>query len=202
MKTGKRIGTGAVAVVAALAAAVPAASAAQTAPVVKAPASAASTRMPATVAATLAWPVLREGTNAQWPPATVRSLQYLLDAHGAKLTVDGAFGPRTNAAVLAFQRAHGLPANGVVDATTWKALIVTVQLGSRGYAVRAVQDQANFRNLKDGRSLVVDGVFGPRTRAWVVGFQQAMKTMVPGFTVDGVVGPQTWLALISEALSG
>ncbi len=197
MRTGTRIGTVTVAVVATLAVGVPAATAAQTAPV-----TAASTHMSATVATTLAWPVLREGANTQWPRATVRSLQYLLDAHGAKLTVDGAFGPLTKAAVLAFQRAHGLPANGVVNATTWKALIVTVQSGSRGYAVRAVQDQANFRNLKDGHSLVVDGIFGPKTRAWVVGFQQGMKTMVPGFMVDGIVGPQTWLALISEALSG
>ncbi|HZU58031.1 MAG TPA: peptidoglycan-binding domain-containing protein [Actinocrinis sp.] len=68
--------------------------------------------------------------------------------------------------------------------------------------MRAVQDQANFRNLKDGRSLVVDGIFGPKTKAWVVAFQQAMKTEVPGFQVDGIVGPQTWQALISEALSG
>ncbi len=197
MKTGRRIGAGAVAVVTALAVVVPAASAAQAAP-----AAAASVHVSATLSTTLGWPVLRQGTNAQWPLVTVRSLQYLLDAHGATLAVDGVFGPRTNGAVVAFQRAHGLSADGVVGAATWKALIVTVRVCSRGDAVRAVQDQANFRNLKNGRSLTVDGVFGPRTRAWVVGFQQAMQTMVPGFLVDGIVGPQTWAALVSEALSG
>jgi peptidoglycan hydrolase-like protein with peptidoglycan-binding domain len=201
MNTGKRIGAGAVAVVAAVAVGAPAASATQAAPVVKAQAATSATAAAAVVTLP-SWPVLRQGSNAQWPRATVRSLQYLLDAHGAKLAVDGAFGPLTNAAVVAFQRAHRLPANGVVNAATWKALVVTVQYGSRGYAVRAVQDQANFRNLKDGRSLVVDGIFGPKTKAWVVAFQQAMKTEVPGFQVDGIVGPQTWQALISEALSG
>ena len=201
MKTNMRVGTAATAVVAALAAGVPAVSAAQAVPAVAAQVTAAPAHVAAS-ATTLAWPLLRQGPNVQWPPATVRSLQYLLDAHGATLSVDGVFGPRTNAAVLTFQRAHGLHPDGVVGAATWKALIITVQSGSRGSAVRAVQDQANFRNLKNGRSLVVDGVFGPKTRAWVVGFQQAMRTMVPGFQVDGVVGPQTWLALISEALSG
>jgi peptidoglycan hydrolase-like protein with peptidoglycan-binding domain len=135
-------------------------------------------------------------------PATVRSLQYLLDAHGARLAVDGAFGSRTNAAVVAFQRSHHLPADGVVRAGTWKALIVTVRLGSRGDAVRAVQDQANFRNEKNGHSLNADGIFGPKTRAWVIAFQKAMRGMVPGFAVDGIVGQQTWAALVGEAMSG
>jgi len=201
MKTSKRIGTGAVAVVAALATGIPVASAAQAAPAAAAQAVTASAHASAAVTV-LGWPVLREGKNAQWPPTTVRSLQYLLDAHGARLAVDGTFGSRTDAAVVAFQRAHRLPADGVVRAATWKALIITVQLGSRGNAVRAVQDQANFRNLKNGHSLTVDGIFGPRTRAWVVGFQKAMRAMVPGFAVDGIVGPQTWAALVSEALSG
>jgi hypothetical protein len=38
---------------------------------------------------------------------------------------DGIFGPDTQAAVLAYQRMRGIPANGQVDATTW------VQLGIR-----------------------------------------------------------------------
>jgi peptidoglycan hydrolase-like protein with peptidoglycan-binding domain len=201
MKTSTRIGTGAVAAVAALAIGIPAASAAPAAAPSPAQATAATAHASATVT-TLGWPVLREGKNAVWPPATVRSLQYLLDAHGARLAVDGSFGPRTKAAVIAFQRARRLPADGVARAATWQALVVTVRLGSRGYAVRAVQDQANFRNLKDGHSLTVDGIFGPRTQAWVVGFQKAMRTMVPGLTVDGIVGTQTWAALVSEALSG
>ena len=149
-----------------------------------------------------AWPELRQGSNSAWPQVTVRSLQYLLNAHGARLTVDGVFGPKTKAAVVAFQHAKGLTASGVVQASTWRSLVVTVHRGSAGPAVRAVQDQVNFRNLKDGRTLAVDGLFGPQTEASVRAFQKAMAAEVAGFRVDGMVGPQTWQALVSEALSG
>ena len=148
------------------------------------------------------WPELRQGSNSAWPQVTVRSLQYLLNAHGARLTVDGVFGPKTKAAVVALQHAKGLTASGVVQASTWRSLVVTVHRGSAGPAVRAVQDQVNFRNLKDGRTLAVDGLFGPKTEASVRAFQKAMAAEVAGFRVDGMVGPQTWQALVSEALSG
>jgi murein L,D-transpeptidase YcbB/YkuD len=149
-----------------------------------------------------AWPVLREGRNPLWPPVTVRSVQYLLDARGARLGTDGVFGPKTRAAVLVFQRAHRLPANGVVARATWLDLIMTVRPGSKGQAVRAVQDQINFRNGRNGHTLDVDGVFGAKTEAVVLAFQRAMATQVPGFAADGIVGPQTWQALVSGALSG
>ncbi len=153
------------------------------------------------------WPVLRQGSNSLWPPVTVRSLQYLLNAHGssrmAPLAVDGVFGPRTNAAVLAFQSSHGLTVDGVVGRKTWSAVIVTVQRGSTGPAVRAVQDQVNSRNLRgDGPpTLVNDGLFGPRTDAWVRAFQANVGDSTP-IGVDGIVGPLTWQALISGAVSG
>jgi peptidoglycan hydrolase-like protein with peptidoglycan-binding domain len=65
---------------------------------------------------------------------TIRSLQYLLNARGAKLTVDGKFGARTKAAVIAFQRAKALKATGVVTASTWLKLIVTVRQPAAGRA--------------------------------------------------------------------
>jgi peptidoglycan hydrolase-like protein with peptidoglycan-binding domain len=142
------------------------------------------------------WPVLRQGANSAWPRVTVRSLQYLLNARGAKLTVDGVFGAKTKAAVVTFQRAHHLTADGVTGAKTWGALVVTVKLGSTGPAVRAVQDQANFRNGKSGFTLTVDGIFGPKTQLWIRAFQA-----VEGFKSDGVVGPLTWQALVTESLS-
>jgi murein L,D-transpeptidase YcbB/YkuD len=148
------------------------------------------------------WPVLKEGRNRLWPHVTIRSLQYLLKAHGARLAVDGAFGPKTRAAVNTFQSSHHLPAAGVVRVRTWKALVVTVKRGSSGPAVRAVQDQINFRNNKDGHALTVDGVFGSKTEAAVRAFQRAMSAQVPGFVADGIVGKQTWQALLTEALSG
>jgi peptidoglycan hydrolase-like protein with peptidoglycan-binding domain len=148
------------------------------------------------------FPVLRQGPNSTWPRVTVRSAQYLLRARGASLTVDGVFGSRTRAAVVAFQRSRGLVVDGVIGAQTWRSLIITVRLGSRGDAVRAVQDQVNFRNLRDGHTLNVDGIFGPATRRAVIGLQQGFATEISGFSVDGIVGPQTWPPLVNEALSG
>ena len=46
-----------------------------------------------------------------------------LVAAGARIGVDGAFGPETKAAVKAFQSAHGLPASGLIDTPTWTALL-------------------------------------------------------------------------------
>jgi murein L,D-transpeptidase YcbB/YkuD len=142
------------------------------------------------------WPLLRQGSNSAWPKVTVRSLQYLLDAHGAKVTADGVFGAKTTAAVAAFQRAHHLTADGVVGAQTWAALAVTLKLGSTGYAVRALQDQANYRTAKYGLTLKVDGVFGATTQLWVRAFQYA-----GGLAPDGIVGPLTWQALVTESVT-
>ena len=38
------------------------------------------------------------------------------------VTPDGAFGPKTEAALKAYQKKHGIPATGVVDAATWAKL--------------------------------------------------------------------------------
>lgn len=144
------------------------------------------------------WPVLSQGSNAKWPVATVRSLQYLLNAHGAHLVVDGVFGPRTDAAVRSFQRTHGLVADGIVGRRTWSAVIITVRRGSVGPAVKAVQDQADSRGTNGaGIVLAVDGIFGPRTDAWVRAFQYALAGHVIGFPVDGIVGPLTWSLLLT-----
>jgi peptidoglycan hydrolase-like protein with peptidoglycan-binding domain len=53
----------------------------------------------------------------------VADLQTILNArYGADLEVDGNFGKATEAAVKAFQKAHGLTADGIVGAKTWKAM--------------------------------------------------------------------------------
>ena len=54
---------------------------------------------------------------------SVTYLQSLLQARGHTLQVDGIFGPGTEAAVKAFQRAANLTADGIVGAKTWCALI-------------------------------------------------------------------------------
>jgi peptidoglycan hydrolase-like protein with peptidoglycan-binding domain len=148
-------------------------------------------------AALKGWPVLRQGPNSTWPKVTVRSLQYLLDAHGAKLAADGVYGVKTTNAVAAFQRARHLTVDGVAGAKTWSALIVSVKLGSTGYAVRAVQDQLNYRSSKYGFSVAVDGIFGPTTQLAVRAFQAAGR-----IAADGIVGPVTWQALVTESPVG
>jgi peptidoglycan hydrolase-like protein with peptidoglycan-binding domain len=148
-------------------------------------------------AALKGWPVLRQSPNSTWPKVTVRSLQYLLDAHGARVAADGVYGAKTTAAVVAFQRAHRLTVDGVVGAKTWGALIVSVRLGSTGYAVRAVQDQLNYRGSRFGFPVAVDGIFGQTTQLAVRAFQAAGKV-----AADGIVGPVTWQALVTGSLFG
>jgi peptidoglycan hydrolase-like protein with peptidoglycan-binding domain len=86
---------------------------------------------------------------------------------------------------------------------TWSALIITVRQGSQGDAVRRVQEEFQFRNLSGdpGTGLAVDGIFGPKTDAAVRGFQQALHQDISSVTVDGIVGPVTWRALVSGMLS-
>jgi len=102
--------------------------------------------------------------------------------------VDGVFGSGTTSAVRSFQSSQGLAVDGVVGSQTWQALVVTVQQGSTGPAVRAVQSQLNAH----GSSLTVDGVFGSGTTSAVRSFQSSH-----GLAVDGIVGSQTWQALVS-----
>ena len=42
---------------------------------------------------------------------------------GQPVQIDGSFGAETQAAVLQFQTAHGLPVTGIVDEATWQALL-------------------------------------------------------------------------------
>ncbi len=130
------------------------------------------------------WPTVRQGQSGR----QVSTVQYLLTAQGASLTVDGQFGSATAAAVSAFQSAHGLSADGIVGTTTWQALAGTVQQGSAVAAVQAVQDEL----VDHGFPLTVDGQFGPATAAAVRAFQTAH-----GLSADGVVATTTWQTLVS-----
>ena len=143
----------------------------------------------------LPWPIVRRGTQL-FP---VRPLQQLLRARDHPVSVDGIFGPRTESAVRGFQQDRGLAADGIVGPQTWSRLVVQVRRGSTGDAVRGVQEVIKFHDQSDGEGtpIQIDGIFGPRTEAWVRGFQTAVGT-----ASDGIVGPITWRAMVSGMLSG
>jgi peptidoglycan hydrolase-like protein with peptidoglycan-binding domain len=146
------------------------------------------------------WPVVTVGLNGH----PIKTLQYLLRARGHNVAVDGDFGPQTDGAVKAFQMSKGLPANGTVDPQTWSALIIQVQKGSHGDAVRGVQGEFQFRNESGNpnQGVQVVGDFGSQTDAGVRAFQHAISLDIPSMTVDGIVGPMTWQGLVSGRLSG
>jgi len=69
---------------------------------------------PSTVDATLASGA--QGDLVVWA-------QEHLISGGEQITVDGGFGPQTQAAVEAFQAAQGLEPTGIIDTPTWQALL-------------------------------------------------------------------------------
>ncbi len=133
---------------------------------------------------TRSWPILREGSSG----FRVTSLQYLLRYRGRSVTIDGVFGSGTKSAVVSFQSANGLTADGIVGTQTWEKLVATVSEGSSGDAVRAAQNALRAK----GYSVAVDGAFGSGTKSAVVSFQSAN-----GLTADGIVGLNTWAKLVS-----
>jgi peptidoglycan hydrolase-like protein with peptidoglycan-binding domain len=147
------------------------------------------------------WPLVRRGDKAHPVP----SLQYLLRARGHIVTVDGDFGPKTEAAVRAYQKEKNLAVDGIVGPQTWRALIITARRGDQGDAVRAVQEEFQYRNLSGdpNKGLQVDGIFGPRTETAVRDWQQLLHDNdEPAMAVDGIVGPMTRQSLISGMYAG
>lgn len=132
-----------------------------------------------------AWPIISE---TQGSAEDIRAAQHLLNVRGYGLKVDGDYGPNTARAVRDFQARNGLTPDGSVGPKTWARLIVTVRQNDRNDAVRAVQAYLN---------LAVDGSFGPATLAAVQRFQSAH-----GLQADGVVGPNTWQALVAGTTGG
>lgn len=113
--------------------------------------------------------------------------------------MDGRFGDLTRTAVLEFQEAAGLDANGICDATTWSALVEAgFTLGTRllcfrspmlrGDDVAELQLRLGSLGFDAGR---VDGIFGPRTQHAVGEFQRNA-----GLVRDEVCGPETIASLL------
>src|SRR5690606_23048269 len=106
-----------------------------------------------------------------------------------RLTVDGIFGPKTEARVKAFQKAMGIAVDGIVGPQTRKYLFppypgTLLRRGSRGVWVKRVQWALGVE---------VVGIFGPKTGSAGKACQKKVK-----IGVDGIVGPVTWLQLFNR----
>ncbi len=120
--------------------------------------------------------------------------------------IDGIFGARTSAAVVAFQQSVGLPATGSVDAATAQALaaaatgstgggnpqsaLLGLAVGARGDAVMTLQRAliAAGVSVRGG----ADGAFGSGTKTALMSYQQAN-----GLAASGTVDEPTASALAS-----
>ena len=122
--------------------------------------------------------------------ADVAAVQAFLRHRGATIALDGFFGAATEAAVKAFQQQAGLQVTGRVGETTWTALVVRVESGVSGEAVKALQRQLNE---KRGAGLAVTGTRDAATVAAVRAFQKHA-----GLTVNGIAGALTWRYLIAH----
>jgi peptidoglycan hydrolase-like protein with peptidoglycan-binding domain len=143
-------------------------------------------------------PFLRAGSTG----IAVEELQELLQKYARFIrarsvmpgTIDGVFGPRTQAAVLNFQAQVFLPPMGVVSDFTWRALynrapvdLPLVQRGSKGELVELLQMRLKVSGHYHG---AIGGHFGQFTYAAVRNFQRDL-----GLMQDGDVGENTWYAL-------
>lgn len=135
----------------------------------------------------------------------VRDIQDRLAALGFAAPIDqrGSFDPATRDAVVAFQRAKGLDADGIVGPDTWRSLYEAgYRLGDRlifmrrpmirGEDVAELQARLNTLGFDSGK---VDGIFGPDTERAVIEFQHNR-----GLAEDGRVGPEvvTEISLVTR----
>ena len=143
-----------------------------------------------------------------------------------EIDIDGIFGPRTEAAVKAFQRNYGLPETGIIDERTWNDMYnvyrgivestpeyytgvpvapypgFVLSIGMRGNEVRLLQEYLSKLSevYPEIPVVAVDGVFGPATRSAVMAAQQLF-----GLPVTGIVFALTWDAITSayqDVISG
>jgi murein DD-endopeptidase MepM/ murein hydrolase activator NlpD len=127
----------------------------------------------------------------------VAALQVALRAHDRYAgTVDGFAGPLTRSGVRAFQRRHGLRADGLAGTRTRRAL---GRLGRHPYGSRPLRPGAVGWDVSTLQFLLawhgfpnasLDGGFGAHVERALLHFQRRA-----GLTADGVAGPVTLRAL-------
>ena len=135
--------------------------------------------------------------------AEVTTLQNRLIALGYLAgSADGKFGRNTKSAVIAFQKANGLSADGVVGEDTSAKLYAsnvvsntvsstqTLRVGAVSDAVRDMQNRLiTLGYLENGEA---DGKFGVKTSLALIEFQKAN-----GLSTDGIAGTKTFAKLNS-----
>jgi peptidoglycan hydrolase-like protein with peptidoglycan-binding domain len=154
----------------------------------------------------------------RWVQSTLNNID------NANLPVDGMMNAAVRNALRRFQRHRRLPADGIAGPETEQALrkarerteprpepapdasdsyefatldfepltsTPTLRNGSRGATVIDLQRRLATAGFSPG---VADGIFGSHTDAAVRSFQRAR-----GLSVDGIVGPQTWGALLGTS---
>ncbi len=121
-------------------------------------------------------------------------------------SADGKFGNNTKAAVIAFQKASGLTADGIAGAQTMAALNAsdakistvsttqTLRVGTVSDAVRDLQNRLISLGYLTGSA---DGKFGVQTSLALIAFQKAN-----GLTADGIAGTKTLSKINSSTVVG
>ncbi len=131
-------------------------------------------------------------------------------------SVDGIYGPRTEASVRKFQQIFGLTPDGIVGPATWYELVRlyagvnslselrsqgqqfyainwsppnALQAGDTGEKVRLLQYMLSVLSsyIQEIPPVTVDGIFGPATRSAVLAAQRRFR-----LPETGTVDPGTW----------
>lgn len=108
--------------------------------------------------------LIRPGSSG----SRVADLQKLLNSRGAKLNVDGQFGPLTREAVLSFQKKNGLVTDGIVGGQTMEALQgtpkawpeTTVDLGERSVQYVPLEKHQYIESFTRKRQIVLHHTAG------------------------------------------